>query len=803
MNQQLTEPQQQAVEHFEGPLMVLAGPGSGKTRVITHRIARLLERGVGPGEILALTFTNKAAREMSERVHRLLNGVRVEVSTFHRFCARLLRRWPDQVGLKENFTILDTTDQTALVRKIMKDLGRPTDVHDPRRVLNRISQARNNMVTAEQFRAQQEQRVGDPLDVVVYDVFPEYERLLIQQNCVDFDALLLHVVQMLTSNAELREYLDLQFRFIMVDEYQDTNHAQYTIVQALSQHCPNLCVTGDPDQSIYGWRGARPENILQFEKDFAGTQIVALDQNFRSTATIVRCADQLISQNPRRHRNPLFTENPDGDAVRLHVYDDAEDEANRIATEIASRVASGERQFRDYAIFYRVNALSRPLETALSRHQIPFQVAAGFSFYERAEVRDLLGYLRLIENPLDDSAFERSVNRPARGIGDKSIQRVAAFAIDHRISMLQAAARAQEVPSLTDRARSALTGFADLMARLHTYSRKGKVARLIEKLMGEINYLQLWKDASEEVDQDRVANIHELVRAAKLYEEAHDTPDNKPSLQGFLELSSLSSEADSVDESAGAVTLMTMHAAKGLEFPVVYIIGVESGLIPHERAVRNGDPAAFQEERRLLFVGVTRAMQELNLTQTRRRDFRGNRRSTISSPFLAEINLDVVNDHDRSFAPAPATMSLYAEKVEQARQRYRESQVTSSSSAASGGLPGIMSAAELERKLAGLKAASETSQAAPLADSVSQTPVAAKMRLETIHSPSHGPATEAPLYEIGSRVRHPRYGRGTVVDAKSGSSRATVTVLFEAGDREETFVAAHCPLQPVGSMRPK
>lgn len=799
MTQQLTSAQQQAVDHFEGPLMVLAGPGSGKTRVITQRIAKLLSQGVGPQDVLALTFTNKAAREMAERVHQLLGGVRVEVSTFHRFCARLLRRWPDQVGLKDNFTILDSSDQASLVRKIMKDVGRDTTKHAPRRILGRISKARNELVTADEFRRRYEERIGDPLDSVVYDVFPEYERLLRQQNCVDFDALLLHVVDMLHSNEELREYLDLQYRFVMVDEYQDTNHAQYRIVKALSQHCPNLCVTGDPDQSIYGWRGARPENIGQFEQDFAGTNIVALDQNFRSTASIVRCADQLISQNTRRHRNALFTNNDEGESVKLRIYDDAEAEANLIAEEIVEQVASGTRKYSDFALFYRVNALSRPLETALSRHNIPFQMASGYSFYERAEVRDLLGYLRIIENPSDDTAFERIVNRPARGIGDKSVQRLTAYAAEHSLSMLEAAGKADEISTLTTRSQNALKGFSDLIHMLWEKSQDGKVAKLIELLIAEINYLNLWKDADEEVDQDRVANIYELVSTARLYEDAHDTPDNAPSLQGFLELASLTSEADSVDGSKGAVTLMTMHAAKGLEFPVVFIIGVETGLIPHERAVSHGDPSAFQEERRLLFVGVTRAMEELNLTQTRERDFRGMRRSTISSPFVPEMVLDIVSDGNQP-APPVQKRSAYSEHVEKARERYVAAKAREAAETTTG-LPNIMSAADLEKKLAGMQSGRAASP------KIMTASASRKATIETVvQTASDSNDVAAPLshgFDVGTSVRHPRYGRGVVIEASDGSSRATVTVTFDVDNREETFVAAHCPLQPIGNVRPK
>ncbi|MGB4739956.1 MAG: UvrD-helicase domain-containing protein, partial [Fuerstiella sp.] len=614
MADQLTPPQQSAVEHFEGPLMVLAGPGSGKTRVITYRIARLLEQGATPDEILALTFTNKAAREMSERVHKLLGGVRVQVSTFHRFCAQLLRRFPEQVGLKPNFTILDASDQTQLVRRIMKDIGFDAMSLDPRRVLNRISKARNELITAEQFRTNYEERVGDPIDAVVYEVFPEYELQILHQNSVDFDALLLHVVNMLGENEELREFLDRLFRFVLVDEYQDTNLAQYRIVLALSQVFPNLCATGDPDQSIYGWRGARPENIVQFERDFPGTKIVSLDQNFRSTAAIVRNADKLICNNPRRHRSPLFTKNDEGESVKLRIFSNAEDEANGIAHEIAELVQSGKRRFADFAIFYRVNALSRSLETAFSRHGVPFQVAAGYSFFERAEVRDLVGYLRLIENPSDNVAFLRIINRPARGLGEKTIERVAKFALQHDISLLEATSHYKDIPSLTKRSQNPLKAFSELMATLSQRATTGTVHGLIERLISEINYMSLWKDENDEVDQDRRANVHELINAARLYEETEKAAGRPASLQGFLEMSSLTSEADSVDATCGAVTLMTMHAAKGLEFPVVYIIGVENGLIPHDRAVQNGDPASFQEERRLLFVGVTRAMQELNLT---------------------------------------------------------------------------------------------------------------------------------------------------------------------------------------------
>ncbi|RLT11542.1 MAG: ATP-dependent DNA helicase [Planctomycetota bacterium] len=780
----LTDAQLQAVEHFEGPLLVMAGPGSGKTRVITHRIVRLLQRGVQPDQILALTFTNKAAREMGARIERLLGGLRVRVSTFHRFCSRILRRWPENVGLKDNFTILDHADQVTLIRHIMKEEKLDTVFHDPGRVLSRISRVRNDMITSQIFRQQFEQRVGNPLDAIVYQVFPLYEARVRHQNAVDFDDLLLHVVRLLEDDELIREQLDQHFRFILVDEYQDTNFAQYRIVQAMSQLYPNLCATGDPDQSIYGWRGARPGNISTFERDFPEVQIVSLDQNFRSTKKIVQCADQLISHNRRPHRGRLSTENPEGSAVRLLLFENADSEADGIAAEIAARVKAGERTYADFSVFYRVNALSRLFETALSRHHIPFQVAAGYSFYERAEIRDLVAYLRLIENHADDSAMERIMNRPARGIGNTSVVKLRNHAQKFGMSLYAAAGEANSVNGLNGRSRKAVEGFVDLIRKLHEQSADGRVAPLIERLIADIDYLSLWREESDEVDIDRAANVFELISAARQYDATGESDvDDKncadadrdvrsplpggahdpPSLQGFLELATLSNEADSVDPGRGAVTLMTLHASKGLEFPVVYVIGVESGLIPHERAVRDGDPASFEEERRLLFVGITRAMQELTLTQTSERTFRGMRRATISSPFIPELH-GAISRESLVATPPQIAEALLDQHLEKARRRFAAAQ------AVNGGRL-IITASELAAK----------NEQRSLADAI-----------ET------NDANTVLAFREGMHVRHPRYGRGVITDISGGSHRGTVTVQFENGGETHTFVASRCPLQPIG-----
>ena len=777
MPSNLTDAQNEAVEHFEGPLMVLAGPGSGKTRVITHRIARLLERGVAPEHILALTFTNKAAREMQERVEKLLGGLRVRVSTFHRFCSRILRRFPEHVGLKNNFTILDHSDQVSIIRRIMKDEKLDGMFHEPGRVLGRISRSRNEMISAEQFRQQFEQRPGNPLDAIVYQVFPLYEARVRQQNAVDFDDLLLHVVRLMDDEPNVREQLDQYFRFILVDEYQDTNLAQYHIVHAMSQIHHNLCATGDPDQSIYGWRGARPGNISTFERDFPDVHIVSLDQNFRSTQCIVKCADQLISNNRRPHRGKLMTENPEGEPARLLLFENPDAEADGIAEEIAAQVASGAHKYSDFAIFYRVNALSRLLETALSRHAVPYQVAAGYSFFERAEVRDLIAYLRLIENESDDAAMERIINRPARGIGNTTLLKLRNYAEKHRISLFSAAREVRSVEGISARVRKAVDGFTDLINKLHEQSAEGRVSPLIERLIADIDYMSLWRDEEdEEADVDRAANVHELISAARHYdalsehtenerEEEAGLPaflmeDDRTSLQGFLELATLANETDNLDASQGSVTLMTLHASKGLEFPSVYIIGIESGLIPHERAVTDGNISSFEEERRLLFVGITRAMQNLTLTQTSERTFRGMRRTTISSPFIAELH-GVIDRKASMATPPPVTAALLDERLEQARRRFEAAQKI-------GDRKLIMTAAEL----------------------------AAKKGL-----PDAATTTDSPgvfQFQTGMQVRHPRYGRGIVTELSGGSSRATISVQFENDGQTHTFVASRCPLQPVG-----
>jgi DNA helicase II / ATP-dependent DNA helicase PcrA len=751
----LTPSQFAAVEHFTGPLLVLAGPGSGKTRVITRRIARLIERGVSPREILAITFTNKAAREMANRVDRLLPGQRVWVTTFHKFCARMLREYGGAVSIGPNFSIFDTGDQQQLIKQVLHDENVDATHFPPSKISWQISQAKNDLITPEQFVARYEERVGNHLEAIVARVYPKYQQRLLDANAVDFDDLLVHVALLLEGEPDLRLELDQRFRYILVDEYQDTNRAQYQIVAALSQAEPNLCATGDPDQSIYGWRGAQIENILRFERDFPEVSVIRLEDNFRSTPEILQVADRLIAHNKRRKPKVLRTENTGGEPVELRTYLDGRQEADAIAAEIRELVASGERRWSDFAVFYRVNALSRSLETALARAKVPHQVAAGMAFYERSEVKDLLGYLRLIENPRDRLAFLRVVNTPTRGIGKTTIDRLSKWADQSDLTLLEAAKSAGQIPGLSKRAASALLHFAELIEQLTAHA-TGSVAELLRDVLARSGYGRI-DDVSlaSEEELQRRGNIDELVSAARLYDEQSG---DEASLSGFLETASLAQDLDAVETDLGAVTLMTLHAAKGLEFPCVCIVGVEQNLIPHERSLRTYDDREIEEERRLLFVGITRAEEKLVLTQTLRREMHGRELSTIPSDFLREIAIEST-DCTGSFS-----FGDFAEDESQDG----DNEATPSQP--------LSTAAGLDR----------------LRNSPLLTTAAALQN-------GSRDAVDIPCgFTVGMMVRHPRYGLGTVIDISAGFARhRTVTVEF-AADRRESFIAGKCPLQPVG-----
>ena len=764
----LTPSQAAAVEHQHGPLLVLAGPGSGKTRVITRRIARLVERGVSPREILAITFTNKASREMAERVNHLLPGTRVWVSTFHRFCARLLREYGGELGLRSNFSIFDMSDQHQLLKQAMHDLDIDTTHFPPNKIAHQISQSKNELITAEQFSQGFEERVGNHLQAIVARVYPEYQRRLLAANAVDFDDLLVHVALLLAQNDELRRELDLRFRYILVDEYQDTNRAQYQIIAALSQIEPNLCATGDPDQSIYGWRGARIENILRFEREFSAVKVIRLEENFRSTPEILATADQLIAHNRQRKPKVLKAVHPTGEPVELRLYEDGRQEAEAIAAEIRELVRSGQRRWSDFAIFYRVNSLSRVLETTLARHKISHQVAGGVAFYERTEIKDLIAYLRLIENPQDRIAFLRIVNTPARGIGKTTVDKLARWADSRNVSLFDAAREARNCPGLSKRAVVAMSRFIDLMDDLVQRS-AGPVAELLRQVLVRTRYATEWTDSPNEDEVQRLSNVEELVSAARQYDEqgrqaGEDDDRETPSLGGFLETASLTQDIDSLDAEEGAVTLMTLHAAKGLEFPVVYLVAVEQNILPHERSLRENDVRQLEEERRLLFVGITRAEQKLILTHTLRRELHGRSLSTIPSDFLPE--LDVVR----------RDCSLGMTFADEFSDSFEDSSAPSSATPRSPSSP-------VDR----LKASLKLGSGKPF---LTTGAALESGQRDTVDIPTG--------FGQGMQVRHPRYGLGHIVEVGGYSRHRTVTVEFHDGGRRESFIVAKSPLQPVG-----
>ncbi|MCA9136033.1 MAG: UvrD-helicase domain-containing protein [Planctomycetales bacterium] len=628
---ELTPPQRDAVQHIDGPMLILAGPGSGKTRVVTHRIAYLLAQDIADWQIAALTFTNKAADEMRLRLDKLAPGQKVWMGTFHRFCAQLLRRYATMVGLQENYSIYDTSDSKQAMKRAIEAAGVSTTHATPDQIANVISKAKNQLVTAEVMQSQ----ARSPKEVVAAKVYPVYQRQLLTANAVDFDDLLLHVANLLRHSSELRSELDQRFRYIMVDEYQDTNLAQYAIVRALSIDCPNLSVTGDPDQSIYGWRGADLNNILDFEKDYPSVKTVRLEQNYRSTPNVLRVADQLIRHNRRRKQKNLFTDNNEGDPVILRLFENGFEEADSIADEIVSAISTDVARPSDFAIFCRMNSLTRSLEHALRGRGVPYQIINGVEFYQRKEIKDVLAYLHLINNPAHDVALARVINTPTRGIGAKTLERLQSFADANRIPVLEAARRADEIESLAKRSVTMVQKFVAIYDRIAAKA-TAPLEELMRFLVQETKYDQfLKKNSSDSDDASPLANVDELITAAVDFDHRH--PDDG-SLEAFLEQVALVSDTDAFEENDERVTLMTLHASKGLEFPRVFIVGVEDDLLPHKRSKE--DDAQFEEERRLLFVGITRAKEWLQLSCCKRRMIRGEPRPVVASPFLNELPLE-------------------------------------------------------------------------------------------------------------------------------------------------------------------
>lgn len=632
----MNEMQQEAVTHTEGPLLILAGAGSGKTRVLTHRTAYLIEEaGVNPYHIMAITFTNKAAGEMRERIDDMVGygSESIWVSTFHSSCVRILRRFIDRLGYDTNFTIYDGDDQKSLIKDICKRLEIDTKIYKERSFLGAISSAKDELVSPEEFtlRAQ-----GDFAKLKQAQVYREYQASLKKNNALDFDDLIMKTVELLRTDVEVLDYYQEKFHYIMVDEYQDTNTAQFQLIKLLAGKYRNLCVVGDDDQSIYKFRGANIYNILNFEKEYPDAKVIRLEQNYRSTQTILDAANGVIANNEERKRKTLWTQNGEGEKIAFHQFETGYDEADYVAKDVVAKVREGIYQYRDCAVLYRTNAQSRLFEERFINANIPYKIVGGVNFYARREIKDLLAYLKTIDNARDDLAVRRIINVPKRGIGAATLNKVQNYAMEQDISFYQALKQADEITSL-GRSAVKLQPFVTLIQTMRSKLEYIGVTELLKEVIEETGYLESIETEDAEDAEQRIENINELISKAAAYEE-DETREEPPTLSGFLEEVALVADIDSVDENQDYVVLMTLHSAKGLEFPQVYLVGMEDGLFPSYMSIcSDNSTEEIEEERRLCYVGITRAKERLSVSCARQRMVRGETQYNKVSRFVKEI----------------------------------------------------------------------------------------------------------------------------------------------------------------------
>ena len=733
----LNKEQRQAVDTLDGPLLILAGAGSGKTRALTYRIANLVDHGVSPWNILALTFTNKAAREMRERTEALLGGSVKDmwVATFHSCCTRILRSDIDKLGRDRNFVIYDDDDQTSLIAAIMKHLGVNDKDITKRQIKEHISEAKNKSTEPEKFL------MDNPyLDESVLKVFREYQRSLKEYNALDFDDLLGKTLELFQSCPEVLQKYRSKFRYILVDEYQDTNVMQYHIVELLAREHGNICVVGDDDQSIYGWRGADIRNILDFEKDFPGAKVIRLEQNYRSTSNILDAANAVIENNQGRKSKKLWTDNGRGDRIETFTADSERDEAHFVCRKIMEGVRNG-MNYGDFAVLYRMNAQSRIPETTMVNYGIPNKVYGGQRFYERKEIKDIMAYLRLIYNPFDDIALKRIINVPKRSIGDASIAELARVAEQEGKSMLVAALTSENIDP---RAMKKIKPFADTMGEFIALSRTMPLSEFTWGMISALEYETYLKaeDKRGEVES-RMDNLRELIGNIKEIEK--DLSEGEDALRAFLENVSLVSDIDSMNDGNGAVALMTLHSAKGLEFPVVFMIGMEENIFPTSRARNDMSNHAMEEERRLCYVGMTRAKQKLYLINARQRNIFGNESYNRKSRFIEEI-------------PAELTVSDNLVKQPDAREQAEHTRGQRKN---------------FHRYAMDTHALGDgTRDVRPAATPVSKT------------------------FEKYQKVQHDKFGVGTVMEISGSGSSMLVSIDFGAAGVKR-FAAAYAPIKPV------
>lgn len=802
----LNPAQREAVTTIRGPLMTLAGPGSGKTRVVTHRIAYMIEQGIPARSILAMTFTNKAAQTIRERIRRMVGDQPITMGTFHGFGARFLRRYGRSVGLEENFSILDTDDSKKVLEEAVIESKVMLSHVTIAEIVREISRLKTKLITPD---AVDQVELGR-IQKILREVYPAYQKKLLSYRAVDFDDLLLHPAVVLRTEPDLRAELDHRYEYILVDEYQDTNFAQYVIVRALSIDYPNINVTGDPDQSIYSWRGANIENIFSFERDFADTKVVRLEENYRSTPQILSLADALIQNNHRRKAKNLVAVRENGAKVKLVHYESADAEAESIADQIKSQIVDHGAKAKDFAVLYRTNAQSRLFEKALIKRRLNYQLIGGFRFYQRQEIKDLLAYLRLVHNPRDDMAFERVINTPPRGLGQKTLDKIADLARNDGISRLEALARAVDHGVITKKAAGSAEAFLKIYSQLLELS-SGKLLPLLSFLLEATDYLTyLAKQKSDEDDDKFDSNVTELLADARQVDEQFEDGN---ALENFLEQVSLLSDADQLGEEADRVTLMTLHAAKGLEFPNVFVVAVEQDVLPHARCREH--PEQVEEERRLLFVGITRAEDRLQLSTAARRGFQN--RSSVPSQFLMEIprlELEII-DKQRDYYDD--------EYVDEDQLRRRASfQKWSDASQDWGALPSerrkpISDDSEIEvtfevdheaatlSRLGGSKLRNAaTSKLRPAADERigkaggetvrGVADLAKKLKSgAAISAVATMAGSDVQLFREGVGVSHPEFGHGRVLSVEGFGAKRRAVVQF-TGEIEKTFILSCSPL---------
>ncbi len=718
----LNNEQREAVFHTEGPLLILAGAGSGKTRVLTHRIAYLIdEMGVNPWNILAITFTNKAAGEMRERVDRIVGfgSESIWVSTFHSTCVRILRRYIDRLGYGTNFTIYDADDQKTLMKDVCKVLQIDTKIYPIKNLISAISSAKDEMITPNEYELN---AAGDYHKQKIAKVYREYEKQLKANNALDFDDLLVKTVQLLQTQPDVLEYYQERFRYIMVDEYQDTNTVQFKLVSILAKKYRNLCVVGDDDQSIYKFRGANIKNILNFEDVFEDARVIKLEQNYRSTENILNAANAVISNNIGRKGKSLWTDNGEGDKLTFCQFDNAYEEAEYVASDIRAHVREGERTYKEHAILYRTNAQSRMFEEKFIAANIPYQVVGAVNFYARKEIKDLLAYLKTIDNGMDDLAVRRIINVPKRGIGLTTINRIQDNATERGVGFYEALRTADMIPGI-GKAVTKIDSFMALISHFKESAMVMSVSELMQEILDYTGYIEALEEEGKEEAEARKENIDEFLSKIASYEESCE--DGMPTLSGFLEEVALVADIDSFDENSDYVVLMTIHSAKGLEFPEVYMVGMEDGIFPSYMTVTADDPSEIEEERRLCYVGVTRAMENLTLTCARRRMMRGEVQYNKMSRFLKEIPVYLIRTS--GVVEKEESQTVKSNVYYQAKQAFRTQAFASSKP-----------------------------------------------------TQNFGVKSEGGLdYDVGDRVKHMKFGEGLVTAIVEGGRDYEVTVQFD------------------------